>query len=78
MIDINKALLRTKILHSRELTALEKRYLESRLDDRAAKWEISCDGYYPYCNACRYVPERGKMTAFCGGCGARMGGAAHE
>ena len=32
MNDINKALLLSRIIHSRELTALEKRYLESLIE----------------------------------------------
>lgn len=32
MAEINKDLLRSKIIRSKELTALEKRYLESRIE----------------------------------------------
>lgn len=44
MPDINKDHLRNKILHSRELTALEKRYLEGLVN--ASDW-ISCSERMP-------------------------------
>ena len=39
-----------------------------------SKWEISSDGYYPYCKMCNASPENGKMTNYCPNCGARMDG----
>ena len=39
-----------------------------------AKWEISSDGYYPYCKRCNARPENGKMTKYCPSCGAKMDG----
>ena len=39
-----------------------------------AKWEISSDGYYPYCKKCNARPENGKMTKYCSSCGAKMDG----
>ena len=39
-----------------------------------AKWEISSDGYYPYCKKCNARPENGKMTKYCPNCGAKMDG----
>lgn len=34
------------------------------------KWEISCDGWYPYCPVCKYEPVyRGPI---CPKCGARL------
>lgn len=39
-----------------------------------SKWEISSDGYYPYCKICNVRPENGKMTNYCPNCGARMDG----
>ena len=39
-----------------------------------AKWEISSDGYYPYCKKCNARPENGKMTKYCPSCGAKMDG----
>lgn len=35
------------------------------------KWLISSDGYYPYCSECKERPD-GKLTDFCGHCGAKM------
>lgn len=39
-----------------------------------ARWVVSADGVYIYCSRCRERPERGKLTDFCPGCGARMNG----
>ena len=41
-----------------------------------AKWEISSDGYYPYCSHCKSEPENGVRSKYCPECGARMDGAA--
>lgn len=37
-----------------------------------SKWEICCDGYYPYCKNCGEEPKSGRMTKFCPNCGAKM------
>lgn len=37
-----------------------------------SKWEISSDGYYPYCKRCKARPS--EMTKYCPECGARMDG----
>lgn len=37
-----------------------------------AKWEINCDGYYPYCSNCKTEPKNGVMTKRCPECGAHM------
>ena len=37
-----------------------------------SKWEICCDGYYPYCKRCRNEPQGRVMTQFCPNCGAKM------
>lgn len=37
-----------------------------------AKWEINCDGYYPYCTNCNNEPKSGLMTQYCPSCGAKM------
>lgn len=37
-----------------------------------AYWEISSDGYYPYCSLCKNEPESGKRTYYCPNCGAKM------
>lgn len=38
------------------------------------RWEINCDGYYPYCSNCKKEPQGREMTSFCPNCGARMDG----
>lgn len=38
-----------------------------------AKWEINCDGWYPYCSNCKQEPQGRIMTNFCPNCGADMG-----
>lgn len=42
------------------------------------KWEISSDGYYPYCSECGEEPKGGNMTKFCPNCGVKMERAANE
>ena len=37
-----------------------------------AKWEICCDGYYPYCSHCKTEPKNGVMSKRCPECGAKM------
>lgn len=43
-----------------------------------AEWEISSDGYYPYCTNCRYEPPwvggKDMRTPYCPNCGAKMDG----
>ena len=43
-------------------------------ETRKSKWEIDCDGYYPYCPNCGKEPPSGKMTDFCPNCGKDMRG----
>lgn len=39
-----------------------------------SKWEICCDGYYPYCLNCKVEPPGREMTKYCPNCGAKMDG----
>lgn len=39
-----------------------------------SKWEICCDGYYPYCKNCFKEPQGRVMTDYCPNCGAKMDG----
>lgn len=41
---------------------------------RHGKWEIDCNGYYPYCSNCKEEPDSGVMSDYCPNCGARMDG----
>lgn len=43
-----------------------------------SKWEICCDGYYPYCKNCGKEPQGRAMTDYCPNCGARMDGVEHD
>lgn len=36
------------------------------------RWEINCDGYYPYCSNCKSEPQGREMTLYCPNCGAKM------
>lgn len=38
------------------------------------KWEICCDGYYPFCSICMNEPQGRIMTKYCPNCGAKMDG----
>lgn len=40
------------------------------LEERTAHWDISCDGYYPFCSECGESAV--KMSKFCPNCGAKM------
>ena len=71
MSEIDKERLLRHIAKS-DLTAVEKRYLERLVHGKHGKWLISSDGYYPYCSRCGHEP--GKMTKYCGECGAEMDG----
>lgn len=42
------------------------------LEERTAHWDISCDGYYPYCSACRKEPPGREMSRYCPNCGYKM------
>lgn len=39
---------------------------------RHGKWEICCDGYYPYCSVCKEEPIGRKMSKYCPNCGTKM------
>lgn len=45
---------------------------------RHGKWEIDCNGYYPYCSTCKEEPANGVMSDYCPNCGARMDGETNE
>lgn len=36
-----------------------------------ARWQVSSDGYYPYCPICGAQPD--KKTRFCAECGSKLG-----
>lgn len=36
------------------------------------RWEISCDGWYPYCPVCKEEPPGRTITPFCPMCGADL------
>lgn len=38
------------------------------------RWEISCDGWYPYCPVCKEEPPGRTMTPFCPMCDADLRG----
>ncbi len=37
-----------------------------------SKWEISSDGYYPYCVNCHTEPPGRVLSPYCPNCGAKM------
>lgn len=64
MAEINKDLLRSKIIHSRELTALEKRYLEGLVN--ASDW-IPCSVRKPANDSYKWavgITSSGRCIAF--------------
>ena len=58
------------------LTVVYRKKAECVQVDRSgtihAKWNISGDGYYPYCSNCNNEPPSKELTEFCHHCGARM------
>jgi Zn finger protein HypA/HybF involved in hydrogenase expression len=56
-----------------ELRAENER-LKEQLQEKTARWEISSDGYYPYCSHCKQEPPGRELTPFCPLCGYAMGG----
>lgn len=58
------------IIYLNDIEALEAAV--ELLGERTAHWDISCDGYYPYCSACRKEPPGREMSAYCPNCGAKM------
>ena len=50
-----------------------KKWLKQEAEKQlTAKWEINCDGYYPYCTNCGNEPQVKELTKFCPKCGAMM------
>lgn len=45
---------------------------ESSLDIKKSKWQISADGWYPYCPNCGTEPKNGVLSNFCPECGQDM------
>lgn len=70
-IDVNKEELLKALAYDRN------QYNKGYEDGRAnavihAKWEINCDGYFPYCSNCKNEPEMRKLPRYCPECGAIM------
>lgn len=74
-LKVNRDLIRSKILHSKELTALEKRYIESLIDakpERAGRWIPFPDKWGWYCSECKFAEKSKILSVYCRCCGARM------
>lgn len=76
MAEINKDLLRSKIIHSRELTALEKRYLEKLVQADCLREACGCK--CAYVKTCKAAPtamcakfQTYTDPVFCGLCGEK-------
>lgn len=78
MPDINKDLLLSRIAHSKELTAMEKRYLENLVKSPPVKtghWvREDCDKSGMRCSECHFWKNGVRKTRFCPNCGAEMSG----
>lgn len=55
-----------------EIIDNQAKLLETQTPIIHSKWEICCDGYYPYCLHCRREPQGREMTKYCPNCGAKM------
>lgn len=78
MHEINKDLLLSRILRSKELTALEKRYLEMLVKSpprKHGRWVKSIgDGEGYHCSVCRIWKKTIILANYCQSCGAKMDG----
>lgn len=81
-VELHRAL--TRVLNARiprdcvcELELLRD-YIEESEPVKHGRWEINCDGYYPYCSNCKNEPQGREMTLYCPNCGARMDGDSDE
>ena len=74
VIDINKVLDEV-VKEIKELPVVEvSESLTGGNVGKEGKWEINCDGYYPYCSLCGEEPgtERTlKLPKYCPHCGAK-------
>ena len=76
MPEIDNRKLTTKIVKSKELTALEKRYLEGlvkappRKQGRWIKGMLDGEGYH--CSECRIWKKHIATAHYCPNCGAEM------
>lgn len=52
-----------------QVAAMAKKPVTEQAQD--ARWQVSSDGYYPYCPICGAQPD--KKTRFCAECGAKLG-----
>lgn len=70
--DMNGAACESCYLTSVEQWISEQETFVVNPEPNTAHWDISCDGYYPYCSACRKEPPGREMSAYCPNCGAKM------
>ena len=55
------------------LTAVEQWISEQETaEEKTAHWDISCDGYYPFCSVCGEEPPGREMSRYCPNCGRKM------
>lgn len=77
-MQIDKEALRGKIIQSKELTAMEKRYLEGLMEYPTVtfgRWvREDCDKSGMRCSECRFWKNGVRKTRFCPNCGANMCG----
>jgi hypothetical protein len=52
-----------------QVAAMVKKPVTEQVQE--ARWQVSSDGYYPYCPICGAQPD--KKTRFCAECGAKLG-----
>ena len=55
------------------IVILERNILAEGKMSKKAKWNISWDGYYPYCSNCSYEPDYNEgIQKICPHCGSSM------
>lgn len=62
--------------YKRDISELDHLAFDSKREEKTAHWDISCDGFYPFCSHCGEAAER--MTPHCPNCGRKMITRRHE
>lgn len=62
--------------YTRDISELDHLVFDSKREEKTAHWDISCDGFYPFCSHCGEATKH--MSPFCPNCGRKMITRGHE